>query len=186
MNLYLREIIKDDKNEICKMCDEIRNNDIDNQFEGLTNFKDITEQNYDEFLVNLKKNKDIELEKTHLVNQTTYVLVDNSNHIYGGVNIRHRLNDNLLIHGGHIGMLIRPTERKKGCATIMIGLAIQKCKEHGINDILITCRDNNIGSKKAIEKNNAIYENSITDEKTGLIYRRYWFKNINHTNQFCK
>lgn len=173
-NLYLREINEKDMKELCVMCNEIKNDNLENNFEGLTNLKDVNINSFSTFLQKLEENKQIENIKPHLVNQTTFILVDDNDHIYGGVNIRHRLNENLLKHGGHIGALIRPSERRKGYATIMINKALEKCKELNIERVLITCREDNLGSKKSIEKNKGIYENSIIDENSGLIYRRYW------------
>ena len=43
----------------------------------------------------------------------------------GAVNIRHYLNENLCKSGGYIGDGIRPSERRKGYATAMIGLALR-------------------------------------------------------------
>ena len=45
------------------------------------------------------------------------------NIIAGAVNIRHYLNESLLLNGGHIGDGVRPSERRKGVATKMIALA---------------------------------------------------------------
>lgn len=47
------------------------------------------------------------------VPQTIYWLYDNDKPIGYG-KLRHRLNDNLLEIGGHIGYVIRPSERRKG------------------------------------------------------------------------
>lgn len=173
MNLKLREININDKKEIINFCKEVKSFDAENVFEGLSNIKNVDNCDFEEFLHELemaKNNKEI---KPHLVNQTTFILFDD-NRALGGVNVRHELNDNLLNHGGHIGILIRPTERRKGYATIIISLALEKCKELGIDKVLITCREDNIGSKKAIESNGGIYENSYFDEKNNYTYRRYW------------
>ena len=56
----------------------------------------------------------------------------------------------------------------------MISLALEKCKELGIDKVLVTCREENIGTKKAIEKNDGKYENSYYDEQNNFTYRRYW------------
>jgi predicted acetyltransferase len=48
--------------------------------------------------------------------------------ILGSVNIRHCLNEDLLFRGGHIGYGIRPTQRKNGYATLMLGLALEKSR----------------------------------------------------------
>ena len=174
MNITLREITIEDENEIIALCKEVKENDVENTFEGLSNIKNVDNIDFKDFLLDLEKSKNIKDIKPNLVNQTTYMMFDENNRVLGGVNIRYELNDNLLKHGGHIGALIRPSERKKGYATKMISLAIEKCKELGIDKVLITCREENIGSKKAIEKNGGEYENSYYDEQNNFTYRRYW------------
>ena len=174
MNITLREITIEDANEIIALCKEVKENDVENTFEGLSNIKNVDSIDFKDFLLELEKSKNIKDIKPYLVNQTTYMMFDENNRVLGGVNIRHELNDNLLKHGGHIGVLIRPSERKKGYATLMISLALEKCKELGIDKFLITCREENIGSKKAIEKNDGKYENSYYDEQNNFTYRRYW------------
>ena len=90
----------------------------------------------------------------------------------GAVNIRHRLNETLLRNGGHIGDGVRPSERKKGIATKMIALALEKCKELGIKKVLMVCDKDNIGSAKSIINNGGVLENEI--EADGVINQRYW------------
>ena len=130
MKLYLREINENDKKELLDMIQEINSSNDQEKFEGL-NIKKVNSDNFDDFLIELKNNKNMKLYKPHLVNQTTYILVDNNNHIYGGTIIRHELNDNLLRHGGNIGYLIRPSERGKGYGTLLLSLTLEKSKERG-------------------------------------------------------
>lgn len=60
----------------------------------------------------------------------TFFCLDEERDIFvGAVNIRHYLNDSLLLNGGHIGDGVRPSERKKGVATKMIALALEECKK---------------------------------------------------------
>jgi len=92
----------------------------------------------------------------------------------GAVDIRHYLNENFILTGGHIGDGIRPSERRKGYATAMIGLALEECKKLGINQVLITCAKDNIGSAKAIMNNGGVFESEI--EEDGEIEQRYWIK----------
>ncbi len=66
------------------------------------------------------------------------------------INIRHKLNDALLIHGGHIGYGTRPKERMKGYNKINLYLGLIKCKNLGIKKALLTAYDDNIGSVKTI------------------------------------
>ena len=48
------------------------------------------------------------------------------NRIIGAVNIRHSLTEHLFNAGGHIGYGIRPSERRKGYATKLLALSLEK------------------------------------------------------------
>ena len=110
------------------------------------------------------------------VPSTVYFCLDvDRNVVVGAVDIRHYLNDDLLFHGGHIGDGVRPSERRKGIATRMIGLALSKCKEFGIDRVLMTCDKVNIGSAKSIMNNGGILENEVLDD--GEVVQRYWINN---------
>jgi predicted acetyltransferase len=102
-----------------------------------------------------------------------FLLDEKKNILLGAVNIRHYLNESLLREGGHIGLGIRPSERRKGYATQMIGLALIECKKLGIKKVLITCDKSNIGSAKSILKNGGILENEFVNSD-GEIEQRYW------------
>ncbi|MGV8981695.1 GNAT family N-acetyltransferase [Clostridium sp.] len=108
----------------------------------------------------------------HLVPAHTYFLVLDNKKIIGAVNIRHYLNGYLLNFGGHIGYGVRPSERKKGYASLMLSMALPIAKELGINKALITCDKNNLGSAKTIIKNGGVLENEVPDD--GEITQRYW------------
>ena len=176
MKLYLREIVESDKEEILKLINEINLSNDYEKYEGLSNIKKVNNDNFQEFLIELKNNKNLKLYKPHLVDQTTYILVDDNNRIYGGTNIRHELNNNLLKHGGNIGYLIRPSERGKGYAKLLLNLTLEKCKLLNIPKVLITCREKNIASAKVIETNGGVYESSLYVEEKQETYRRYWIE----------
>ncbi len=92
----------------------------------------------------------------------------------GRLDLRHRLNKNLLLMGGHIGYAVVPSERKKGYGTEMLRLGLKKAKKLCIKKALVTCDEKNIGSKKIIEKNGGIFENKTKNE--GIYKLRYWIK----------
>ncbi|MDD4797139.1 MAG: GNAT family N-acetyltransferase [Eubacteriales bacterium] len=92
--------------------------------------------------------------------------------IVGAIDIRHYLNDHLLMSGGHIGYGVRPTARRRGYATAMLALALPLARALSIDRALITCDDTNVGSARTIEKNGGVLENKIEDE--GKLIRRYW------------
>lgn len=104
----------------------------------------------------------------------TFFLVQDNKKILGAINIRHYLNDYLLNFGGHIGYGIRPSERKKGYASLMLSLALPKAKELGIHRALITCDKNNLGSARTIIKNGGVLENEVEEEDK--ITQRYWIE----------
>ncbi|MEA4911992.1 MAG: GNAT family N-acetyltransferase [Oscillospiraceae bacterium] len=108
-----------------------------------------------------------------MVPDSTYFCLDTDKNIFvGAVNIRHRLNAGLLKNGGHIGDGIRPSERRRGYGTRMIALALEKCREWGLERVLMVCDKNNIASAKSICNNGGIMENEI--EIDGIIEQRYW------------
>lgn len=113
--------------------------------------------------------------KPGYVPTTTLFLYDDERDIFlGAVNIRHYLNEGLLYGGGHIGDGIRPSERRKGYATKMIGLALQECKKMGIDRVLMSCDPDNIGSKKSIMNNGGIFEDEIISKYGNERLERYW------------
>lgn len=103
---------------------------------------------------------------------TFFCLDEDRDMMVGAVNIRHGLNERLLLNGGHIGDGVRPSQRRKGIATKMIALALEECKKLGIDRVLMVCDKENIGSAKSIQRNGGILENEITVE--GVIEQRYW------------
>ena len=85
--------------------------------------------------------------KPPLVPDSTFFCLDEERGSFvGAVNIRHYLNDALLKSGGHIGDGVRPSERRRGVATAMIGLALDECRKLGIDRVLMVCDRDNIGS----------------------------------------
>ena len=91
----------------------------------------------------------------------------------GILQIRHTLNQYLLNTYGHIGYGVRPTERRKGYATEMLAIALGKCRELGIEKVLISCDRDNIASAKTILKNGGVYEKDIVDDE-GDTVQQYW------------
>lgn len=113
--------------------------------------------------------------KDGLVPDSTFFCLDEERDIFvGAVNIRHYLNEALLLNRGHIGDGVRPSERRKGIATQMIGLALKECKKLGIDRVLMVCDKENIGSAKSIQNNGGVLENEVT--VNGVVEQRYWIE----------
>jgi len=120
----------------------------------------------------LKKVKD-DLSEDNRIPATVYLTVRKSdNKIVGNLQIRHKLNEKLLSYGGHIGDSIRPSERRKGYATEQIRLALKKCRELGIDNVLMDCNKTNIGSAKSIQNNGGILEKEVYVDNE--LVQKYW------------
>jgi len=110
------------------------------------------------------------------VRSSEYFLIrKEDDRIVGMANIRHEQNDFLIEHGyGHIGYGIRPSERRKGYATKILALALGKCAELGISEVHVGSLEDNIGSRKVIEKNGGVfYQKLINDGEPYLEYVIY-------------
>ena len=113
--------------------------------------------------------------KRKRVPDNMFWLVDDDEFI-GAVNIRYALNDFLEIHAGHLGYGIRPSKKRQGYATKMVGLALSILRKREVDKCMITAGEKNIGSWKAIESNGGVMvgtvENIFQDD-AGLT-RQYW------------
>lgn len=110
-----------------------------------------------------------------LIPDSTFFCLDEERDIFvGAVNIRHYLNEGLLLNGGHIGDGVRPSERRKGIATKMIGLALEECRKLRIDRVLMVCDKENIGSAKSIQRNGGVLENEVVVD--GVAQQRYWIE----------
>lgn len=127
-------------------------------------------RDFDHYLENLE----IKEEADGRVPDSTFFCLDLDRNIFvGAVNIRHYLNESLLFTGGHIGDGVRPSQRRKGYATAMIGLALEQCRALGIRRVLMTCDRDNIGSAKSIIRNGGVLENEVINDD-GVVEQRYW------------
>lgn len=127
---------------------------------------------FDTFLSEIQKLKTSQSLEDNKVNSSTYWLVNSNGRVLGAANIRHRLNEQLLKIGGHIGYGIRPSERLKGNATRLLALALREAKKLGIHKALLTCDKDNIGSAKTIIKNGGVLDSeNISD---GTVIQKYW------------
>ncbi len=121
------------------------------------------------------ENLEIKDDSLGLVPDSTFFCLDVQRDIFvGAVNIRHYLNDALLLNGGHVGDGVLPSERRKGIATQMIRLALDECRKLGIHRVLMVCDKENVGSAKSIQKNGGVLENEVIVK--GVAEQRYWIE----------
>ena len=90
------------------------------------------------------------------------------------ISIRLELNDALLEHWWHIWYSIRPSERKRGYATVQLFSVLPIYADMWVDEILLVCDKANIWSAKTIQKCWWILENEIIDSSDGELIQRYW------------
>ena len=74
---------------------------------------------------------------------------------------------------GHLFYQIIPSKRGKGYGTILCHLLLEKMKELGFKEALISCFDTNIGSIKIIENNSGKFiEYYIDEDEQNPEYRK--------------
>ncbi|MEV4921257.1 GNAT family N-acetyltransferase [Streptomyces roseoverticillatus] len=105
------------------------------------------------------------------VHATHWWIVDGDTYL-GAIDLRHHLNAFLLEAGGHIGYSVRPSARRRGLATWALGQVLLKAPGLGLDRVLVTCDDDNVGSARTIESNGGVLED-VRSTEIG-VKRRYW------------
>jgi predicted acetyltransferase len=106
---------------------------------------------------------------------STFLFAFVEERIVGRVSIRHHLTDALTHVGGHVGYAVVPEFRRRGYATVMLRLALDIAHDQlGIDRVMISCDDDNVGSIRTIERNGGVLENVVTDPGSATPTRRYW------------
>jgi predicted acetyltransferase len=98
----------------------------------------------------------------------TYLWMVDEDSVVGRISLRHTLTPWLLEVGGHIGYAVRPSARRRGYATAALRLMRGVAAQRGIDPVLVTCDDDNIGSRTVIEANGGVLE----DVRNGKM--RFW------------
>lgn len=79
---------------------------------------------------------------------TLYFLIKEEREIVGGIEINHENT-----HRGHLHAGIAPWHRGKGYGTVLLALALEKCREMGIKTVYIVPHKENNGAIKTILNN---------------------------------
>lgn len=176
-NLYLKYPSMDDYEEWIRYTNEYFDKNSNCVVSGFAKNTD-----YKEWLNRINNERNGILEKDRV--PASFYFMMNDDEIVGCISIRHNLNTDFLRRfGGHIGYNIRPSERGKGYGTKMLYLALFKCEELGLSDVMITCKKDNIASAKVIENNGGKLQDEVFIPEEDDIFRIYW---VNVYESFLK
>ena len=127
-----------------------------------------TPQGFERFLAELRQAGDTSVPPPpNRVHSSTYWWAEGAQYL-GSIRIRHALTPQLLEAGGHIGYDVAPKARRRGHGTSMLRAALPIAAEIGLDQVLITCDTDNVGSRRVIEANGGVLE----DERSGML--RFW------------
>jgi predicted acetyltransferase len=103
----------------------------------------------------------------------SFLVAEAEGQIVGRVSIRH-VPPYLAEVGGHIGYGVRPAFRRRGYATAIMRQSLAVASSIGLERVLVTCDDDNVGSAKVIENCGGVFENLAAGRDGSVPKRRYW------------
>lgn len=106
------------------------------------------------------------------VPHSTYWLVENGE-VVAVSNLRHELTDALRRHGGNIGYGVRPSARRRGLATMVLGRTLERARQRGLAEALLTCAKANVGSVRAIQNNGGELTSEELIPERGEVVQRW-------------
>jgi predicted acetyltransferase len=92
----------------------------------------------------------------------------------GLLTLRTKIDEQFLRSGGHIGYVIRPSRRRRGYGTALLRLGLERARARGMQRVLLTCAETNIGSRKVIEANGGRLADILAVERRSAPVCRYW------------
>lgn len=128
-----------------------------------------------EWLREIEKYRKPETVPADKVQATQFICVRRSDKkLVGMLQVRHYFNEYLEKYAGHIGYSVRPSERKKGYAKWMLAQGLDYCRHIGLPRVLITCSEENEGSRRTILANGGVFESTVHEPKEDIELERYW------------
>lgn len=130
---------------------------------------------FGDFVQHLREQADRAKIKPGRVPHSYFWLIDGNDYI-GRLILRHEVNEHLLQMGGHIDYEMRPSLRGQGYGKLILKYGLDRAKAFGLERVLLTCDEDNLGSQKIIEFHGGMLENSIQVKDWPAKVCRYWIQ----------
>ena len=140
---------------------------------GISASMNLTSMNYESWLNQVNRN--IEIPNGDWGRSYTLLCL-NEKELVGLLSIRYELSEELRQKYGDIGYGVRPKERRKGYAAIMLRHALYICKEKGMEQVELGCFRDNTASIRTIKNNGGQLLRECEDFKEGTISQYYSIK----------
>ncbi len=130
----------------------------------------LTSSDYDEWVGMIRQNA--EAGRPPWGRSILYLCFDGQR-LIGLLSIRYELPSELSEQIGDIGYGVRPSERQKGYATVMLGDALSVCRQMGRDRVIVGCYKDNTASAATIRKNGGILFAENDNYHAGRISQYY-------------
>lgn len=125
----------------------------------------------EEFYNNYEKPDD---DKTDVQTTLYYAVRKSDDKIVGCIELRHTLTAELQIIGGNIGYRVLQGERQKGYATQMLKLVLEKAKQYGLKEVMLTSSIENRASISTILRCGGVLEREEPFTYANEKYYKFW------------
>jgi predicted acetyltransferase len=168
--LTVRELQVSDRGAFLSAVEEFRRSDPEWEFA----FHFDPEGDFDAYVARLSDwTRGLDLPERFVPNTFLVGVVGET--IVGRLSLRHELNDFLSRVGGHVGYCVVASKRRKGHATEMLRQSLPRARLLGLRRLLVTCDEDNLGSRGTIEKCGGMLDDVVPNEP-GVDKRRYWIE----------
>jgi predicted acetyltransferase len=106
----------------------------------------------------------------------TFLVAEIGGVLVGRIALRHELTDALRRVGGHIGFGVLPTHQRRGYATEMLRHTLELARARGLDRVLLTCDEGNLGSRTVIERCGGVLTRTLPPELEREPIRQYWIE----------
>ncbi|NLG27982.1 MAG: GNAT family N-acetyltransferase [Chloroflexi bacterium] len=127
---------------------------------------------YEDWLSRVRAARDARTCPAGRVPQTLYLAFNDQGELVGAVSLRPQPDEATMRDAGHVAYGVRPSQRRKGYATQMLALAVERLRALGVARVWVTCAADNEASIGTVLRNGGVLEDEITSSG-GEVRKRF-------------